>query len=53
MKVMCDLALSFIGRVRFGEHPTSGELLGTVNFETGDMGARELVGPRDSVFRFH
>ena len=53
MKMMGDLPLPFIGRVRFGEHSTSGELLGTVNLKTGNMGARELVGPRDSVFSFH
>ena len=53
MKVMGAWPFPFIGRVRFGEYSASGELLGAVNFETGDMGARELVGPRDSAFRFH
>ena len=53
MKMMGDLPLPFTGRVRFGEHSTSGELLGAVDFETSDMGARELVGPRCSVFNVH
>jgi len=53
MKMMGDLPLPFIGRVRFGEHSASGKLLGAVDFETGNLGAWELVGPRDSVFSFH
>ena len=32
-----------IGRVRFGKHSASGELLGPIDFETSDVGARELV----------
>lgn len=46
MNVMCALALfPFIGWVRFGKHSTSGELFGPFDFETSDMGARELVRP--------
>jgi len=52
MKMMGSSPFPFIGRIRFGEYSASGELLGRVNFETGDMGAWELVGPQDSVFSF-